>query len=46
MQTAEGLPPLEDHMEYGDLNFVAPERLLRVPEYMGPGWLECGRPRL
>jgi hypothetical protein len=33
---------LDDHAEYGDLNFVAPERLLRVRESLGPGWREGG----
>ena len=32
---------LDDHTEYCDLNFVAPE-VLRVPEYLGPGWSEDG----
>src|SRR5262249_50771810 len=29
---------LGDHTEFGDLKLLAPERLLRVPEYLGPGW--------
>ena len=36
-------PPLGDHTESGDLNFVVPECLLSVPEYLGPGWREGGR---
>jgi len=30
--------PVGDRTKYGDLNFVAPECLLRVQEYLGPGW--------
>ncbi len=41
------LPP-GDHTEYGDLKFVAPECLLRVQEYLAPGWslggLGCNEP--
>jgi hypothetical protein len=33
---------LDDHTEYGDLNFLAPGCLPRVPEYLGPGWREGG----
>jgi hypothetical protein len=36
---------LDNRTAYGDLNFVAPERLLRVPEYLGrsssEGGLDC-----
>jgi hypothetical protein len=32
--------PLGDYREYGGLNFVAPECLLRVPERLVPGWRE------
>lgn len=31
------LPP-GDHAEYGDLEFVAPECLSTVREYLVPGW--------
>jgi hypothetical protein len=44
MQTAEeAAAPLDHQPEYGDLNFEAPECLLRVPEGLGPGWREGGR---
>ena len=33
---------LVDHREYGYLNFVALEYLLRVLEYLVPGWREGG----
>ena len=34
----QGFLPLGDHTEYGNLKFVAPECLLRVQEYLAPGW--------
>ncbi len=44
----QGFLPLGDHTEYGNLKFVAPECLLRVQEYLAPGWsvggLGCNEP--